>query len=164
MFKYLGDTPPISSTLEAVSFSPPLLNCDIHKQQQQQPKKLKRKKFIYFILEWPDKRTETRLYPCRPQPIRPQPIRPPLPFKIIYINIVPGLKIPQCLCNNNKNSSILVYMILNGKGFLTGCFFLFNSSITLVYIGLNIYFKPVPRPVAIFTTNIIKRMISTYTI
>ena len=44
------------------------------------------------------KRTETRLYPCRPQSVRI-----PLPFKILYTNIVLVLK-SWCACATTKNS------------------------------------------------------------
>ena len=42
MFNCLGDPPPISSHLMQSSFSPPLLNYDIHKQQNKQTKKQKK--------------------------------------------------------------------------------------------------------------------------
>ena len=39
----------------------------------------------------------------------------PLPFKIMYTNIVPFFVVAQAL-RDFKTSTILVYMILNGKG------------------------------------------------
>ena len=53
---------------------------------------------------------EARLYPCRPQPVRH-----PLPFKIIYTNIVLFVAVAQALCDF-KTNTLLVYMVLNGKG------------------------------------------------
>ena len=54
--------------------------------------------------------TETRLNPCRPQPIRS-----PLPFKIIYSNIV-ELSLYSIPFRNFEARTILVYTIINGKG------------------------------------------------
>ena len=63
------------------------------------------------------KRKETKLHPCRPQPVRH-----PLPFIIIHTNVVLVLKSRIACATTQKNpSTILVYMILNGKGCLTGC-------------------------------------------
>ena len=70
---------------------------------------------LYWIDLLKKNGNETRLYPCRPLLVRY-----PLLFKVTYINIVPVLK-SQSACATTKNSTILVYTILNGKGFLTGC-------------------------------------------
>ena len=68
------------------------------------------------------KSAETRLYPNPTQciwvdqlvekPRRPQPLRSPLPFKIIYTNIILVLK-SRSACNQKPQ----YWMILNGKGF-----------------------------------------------
>ena len=135
MFKCLGDSPPIISHLMSSSFSPPLLNYNIQKQEQ------KKSWFFLSQLYWIDvkKWTETRLY-------RPQPVRCPLPFIIIYTNIVLVLKSQSASCATTETSTILVYMILNGKGRLTGCgphgyslLFpgIFNMSIQYSWLFMN---------------------------
>ena len=68
-----------------------------------------------------EKKTEPRLYPRRPQPDR----HPPLPLKITYTNIVMLFLCGcQSLCDF-KTCTILVYMILIGKG----------SYMVVVYMG-----------------------------
>ena len=74
---------------------------------------------------------ETRLDPCRSQPVTL-----PLPFKIIHTNCVLFLVVAQ-VHFGFKTSTMLVYMILYGKGVLTGLLhigtvlfpFFFNRSI-----------------------------------
>ena len=53
-------------------------------------------------------------------PYRSKPVRPPIPLKIIYTNNYYAVfKITDCLCNHKF--TILAYMIINGKGVITGC-------------------------------------------
>ena len=85
---------------------------------------------------------ETRLCQSRPQPVVPS-----LPFKIIYTSILLVLK-SQSSCATTKYNTILMYMILKGKGFPTGSGldvyhrlpFFFNWSIQYCWLLLNNFF------------------------
>ena len=59
---------------------------------------------------------ETRLHSCRLQPVGY-----PLPFKIIYTNIVLRFFVVAQALRDFKDSTILVYIIINNRGSLNGC-------------------------------------------
>ena len=58
---------------------------------------------------------ETRLYPCRQQPVIL-----PSSFETVFPNIVVFFGVFARVFHDFKTSTILVYMVLNGKGSLTG--------------------------------------------
>ena len=121
------------------------MSMSLIKQTNKQTNRWKRSKNILFKnsqLYWIDllkkQRTETRLYPCRPQPVRIS-----LQFKIVYTNIALVLKSWIACAISKKNSTISICILLNGKG---GNWFslygyslvsvsLHNCSIQCIYIA-----------------------------
>ena len=76
--------------------------------QYRRAKMLFKNKRLYWF-DRLKKNGKQRLHPCSPQPVNH-----PLPFKIIYTNTVLLFFVAEALCVF-KTSTILVYIILNGK-------------------------------------------------
>ena len=122
VFECLADTSPISSHLMRSAISPPLLNRytqtkETNKKKSFETREEKKKFYLKtssYIGLTCQKGTETIL--CHVDHSQLDP----LPFIIIYTNIVLVSK-SRSACATKKKRAILVYVILYGKGYLTGC-------------------------------------------